>query len=249
MRPGMQRRSALAFDHLERGAGLEDLLHEHASARGERAADRHRDAGGPEERIGRVEAVVRREAQKVGEPAALEHGRALRVQHALRLRRGARGVDDQRVVGGLDLGRHRVEQRVGDVAALREQLAPGLHSAGRFVEIEADHAPQLRQSGHAEPAGAPARDLRMVPEQILDEAVLAERGLQQQQRRIAVAQDVVPLGGARERVQRHGHAADAADCIRRDDPLRPVRHPDRHARALHHAGADQSPRELAHLLF
>ncbi len=217
-----QRRVAVAQDVVALGSARKRVERHHHSA------DARHGVGG-DDPLGRVRDPDR-------DASALHHTRA---------DQRARELAHAR----LDLGRHRVEQRVGDVAALREQLAPGLHSAGRFVEIEADHAPQLRQRGHAEPAGAPARDLPMVPEQILDEAVLGERGLQQEQRRIAVAQDVVPLGGARERVQRHGHAADAADCIRRDDPLRPVRHPDRHARALHHAGADQSPRELAHLLF
>ena len=81
---------ALALDHLERSTRLEGRLDQQTRARGERAADRHRDAGGPEERIGGVDAVVGREPHEVGEAVRLEHRRALRVQHTLRLRGGTR---------------------------------------------------------------------------------------------------------------------------------------------------------------
>ena len=243
--PRVQGRRALALDHRERRLGLEGLLHEQARARRERSADRHRDSGRPEERIGRVDPVRGREAQHVGEAVPLEHGGALRVQHALRLRRGARGVDDQAVVARLHRAADRVEQRVGDVATEGVQALPGLDAAARLAEAEADHAPQVRQRRRAQPARRSARELGVRGEQIVEEALLAERDLHQERGRIAVAQDVVALGRAREGVHGHQHRAHAGDGVRRDDPLRTVRHPHRHARALDDARADQRARQLA----
>ena len=172
VRPGVHGRRALALDQRERGARLEDLLEQQRRAHRERGADRHRDAGRPEERIGGVDAILRLEAQDLGEAPALEDRRALRVQHALRLRGGAGGVDQQAVVAGLDLGDGGVEQRVAHALLVREQLPPGLDAAARRVDARHATRRSCGKSRQRSRPGAPERDRGVLGEQVLEEAVL-----------------------------------------------------------------------------
>jgi hypothetical protein len=181
VRPGVDRRRALALDEVERGARLEGLLEQQATAGAERRAQRHGDARRPEERIAREDAIVGREPHDVGEAPALENGRALRVEHALRSRRRPRRVDEDAVVRRCHLGEGGVEELVGDALAEREQIVPGLDAAARRVEADARHAAELRERGTAQPAGTARRNLGVRCQQVVEVIVPAKRGLHQEQ--------------------------------------------------------------------
>jgi hypothetical protein len=140
-----------------------------------------------------------------------------------------------------------VDELLADAGAEGQQVPPGRHAAARGALPEAEDGAQLRQRRHAQGARPPARDLRVVREQVLEEAVAQQLRLHQQHRRVAVAQHVIELRAAREGVHRHDDAAEHAHGVGGDDPLGAVRDLERHARALHHARTDEPARHGPHL--
>ena len=247
VRPGVHGRGALRLDHRERGAGLEDLLEQQRGAHREGGADRHRDAGRPEEGIRGVDAVVGLEAQDLGEAPALEDRGALGVQHPLRLRGGARGVDQDAVVAG-----STSEMAASSSASLTPcscaSSCPQVSTPprGASISMQATRRSWGRSRQRSRP-GRAERDRGVLGEQILEEAVLLERRLHQQHRRVAVPEHVLELGPAREGVHGDQHAAQHAHREGGHDPLRAVAHVHRDAGALHDARPDQRARQQARL--
>ena len=174
MGPGVYCGRALALDHLQRGAGLEALLQQQTRARGEGTPDRHRDACGPEERIGCVQPVVWIEAQHLGEAPGLQDRRALSVQHHLRIRGRTGGVDQHAVVRRLDLVDAGVEELIGDAVRVREQFAEGLDGAAGRVDRKASDSPELRKLRIQQPPGLRAQDFRMRCQQHIQQTMVQQ---------------------------------------------------------------------------
>ena len=197
VRPGGDHGGALALDELERGGGLEDLLQQQAGARGERRAERHRDARRPEERLRGEDAVVGCAAPSARRSASSGSPRALQVQHALRVRGRAGGVDQHAVVA---TARPRRSRRRAARRARRRRSRPAPATTRRRPRDQLgprhDDAAELRQRRAAEAPGRAVLAARDVVEELVEEVAAAQRALQQQHRDVGVAQEVVALGRA-----------------------------------------------------
>jgi len=88
-------------------AGLEAVLADQGTLRRQRPAQDHGQAGGPRNGNGLQNPVVGVEPQLLGPPPALHDRSPVGVEHGLGVRRRPRGVDDQGVVGGMDVWRRR----------------------------------------------------------------------------------------------------------------------------------------------
>ena len=107
----VERGRRLEVGHLERGAG------------GDERARQDRDAADVEERQGRPEAVVRRQAEPLRDPLALRHDRGVAVDAALRVGGGARRVEHQPVVVPADLGLRGGDGRGIDGGGVRRRTS------------------------------------------------------------------------------------------------------------------------------
>ena len=126
---GLHRRHLLALHDLERGAGVEALDGDDGGAGREGAAQRHGETRRPE--VGELaeQLVVGGEAHGLAPAPALDDRRAVGVQHALGVRAGARGVDDDAGVARVHLGHRRVEELVGHLVGACDHVVPVLDGA------------------------------------------------------------------------------------------------------------------------
>jgi hypothetical protein len=141
----------------------------------------------------------------------------------------------------------RVEQGVVDAAIPGEQRRERLHGAADGAFAPAHDPAQVRNAGVEESPRLRLADPGLRRQQGVEQVVAVQRGLHQQQRRVAVTQDVRELGPARKGADGHQHSARHADRKGRDDPLGAVAHEERDPRPLADPGGQQRARQPAGL--
>ena len=251
VRPGVDRRGALALDQRERARRARRSPGARGSAPAASVAPS--DIAMPavqKNGMRGVDAVVGHEAASASaKRQALEHRRALRVQHALRARRGARGVDDERVVGrARPRPRSRRAARRRRRAPCASSVAPRLDGAARRGEPRQTTRRSCGSAAQRSAPGRARRDLGMARAAgRRGSGACASAGWSSSSDASAWRRIVVALGGAREGVHGHDHRADERRAASHaDDPLGAVRRSSSATRApFTDPGADQRARERA----